>query len=73
MTLHQDNDTMVCLFADDTKLSRVLSTIGDRFELQEGLDDFMNWAEQWQLRVAEHKCLFCHMETAMRQVIISKI
>ena len=48
---------MVCLFADDTKLSRVLSTIGDRFELQEGLNDFMNWAEQWQLRVAEHKCL----------------
>ena len=43
--------------ADDTKLSRVLSTIGDRFELQEGLNDFMNWAEQWQLRVAEHKCL----------------
>ena len=54
---HQGNDTMVCLFADDTKLSRVLSTIGDRFELQEGLNDFMNWAEQWQLRVAEHKCL----------------
>ena len=43
---HQGNDTMVCLFADDTKLSRVLSTIGDRFELQEGLNDFMNWAEQ---------------------------
>ena len=39
---HQDNDTMVCLFADDTKLSRVLSTIGDRFELQEVLNDFMN-------------------------------
>ena len=54
---HQGNETVVCLFADDTKLSRVLSTIGDRFELQEGLNDFMNWAEQWQLRVAEHKCL----------------
>ena len=23
----------------------------------EGLNDFMNWADQWQLRVAEHKCL----------------
>ena len=22
-----------------------------------GLNDFMNWADQWQLRVAEHKCL----------------
>ena len=54
---HRGNDTMVCLFADDTKLSRALSTIGDRFELQESLNEFMNWAEQWQLRVAEHKCL----------------
>ena len=47
----------LCLFADDTKLSRVLSTIEDRFEWQEGLNDFMNWADQWQLRVAEHRCL----------------
>ena len=47
----------VCLFADDTKLSRVLSGTEYRFELQEGLNDFMNWADQWQLRVAEHKCL----------------
>ena len=54
---HQRNETMVCLFADDTKLSRVLSSIEDRFELQDGLNDFMNWADQWQLRVAEHKCL----------------
>ena len=54
---HQGNETMVCLFADDTKLYRVLSTIEDRFELQEGLNDFMNWADQWQLRVAEHTCL----------------
>ena len=56
---HQGNETMVCLFADDTTLSRVglLSTIEDRFELQEGLNDFINWADQWQLRVAEHKFL----------------
>ena len=54
---HQGSETMVCLFADDTKLSRVLSSTEYRFELQEGLNDFMNWADQWQLRVAEHKCL----------------
>ena len=54
---HQGSETMVCLFADDTKLSRVLSSIENRFELQEGLNDFMNWADQWQLKVAEHKCL----------------
>ena len=48
---------MVCLFVDDTKLTRVLSSIEDHFELQEGLNDFMNWADIWQLRVAEHKCL----------------
>ena len=54
---HQGSETMVCLFADDTKLSRVLSSTEDRFELQEGLNNFMNWADLWQLRVAEHKCL----------------
>ena len=64
---------MVCLFADDTKLSRVLSTIEDRFELQEGLNDFVNWADQWQLRVENTSALFCPMETAIRQVIISKM
>ena len=42
---HQDSETMVCLFADDTKLSRVLSSTEYRFELQEGLNDFMNWAD----------------------------
>ena len=54
---HQGSETVVCLFADDKKLSRVLSSTEYRFELQEGLNDFMNWADQWQLRVAEHKCL----------------
>ena len=55
---HQGSETLVCLFDDDTKLSRVLSSTEYRFELlQEGLNDFMNWADQWQLIVAEHKCL----------------
>ena len=54
---HQGSETMVCLFADDTKLSRVLASTEYRFELQEGLNDFKNWVDQWQLRVAEHKCL----------------
>ena len=44
-------------FADNTKLSRVLSSIEYRFEFQEDLNDFMNRADQWQLRVAEHECL----------------
>ena len=48
---------MVCLFADDTQVSRVLSTTECRFELQEGLNNFMNLADQWQLRVVEHKCI----------------
>ena len=34
---HQGSETMVCLFADDTKLSRVLSSTEYRFELQEGV------------------------------------
>ena len=47
---------MVCLFADDTKLTRTFSNIADRADLQESLNEFINWADQWQLQVAEHKC-----------------
>ena len=65
---HQGNETMVCLFADDTKLYRVLSRIEDRFELQEGLNDFINWADQWQL--LNTSALFCPMVTATHQFII---
>ena len=56
---HQGNETMVCLLILLTIQNYFVcvSSIEDRFELQEGLNDFMNWADQWQLRVAEHKCL----------------
>ena len=41
----------------DTNCSITDQLLAYRFELQEGLNDFMNWADQWQLRVAEHECL----------------
>ena len=35
-----------------------LNTLSNKLiVINKGLNDFMNWAEQWQLRVAEHKCL----------------
>ena len=67
---HESNETMVCLFADDTKLYRVLSNTEYRFELQEGLNDFMNWADQCNSELLNTSALFCPMETAIRQVII---
>ena len=36
---------MVCLFADDTKLTRTFSNIADRADLQESLNEFINWAD----------------------------
>ena len=54
--IYQRDETMVCLFADNTKLTRTFSNIADRADLQESLNEFINWADQWQLQVAEHKC-----------------
>ena len=51
-----DNITSVIrLFADDTKVYRVLKdTDGD--ELQLDLDKMSNWANTWQLRFNSDKC-----------------
>lgn len=38
---YQHNDTVVCLFVDNTKLSTTLSHIVGRVESQESLNDFI--------------------------------
>ena len=36
-------------FADDTKWGKVVENEGDRDVFQEGLDNLMNWARDWQM------------------------
>ena len=49
-------NTDISLFADDSKISTVLSDVSERSTMQERLNQFMEWADRWQLKIAEHKC-----------------
>ena len=51
-----DINTDIFLFADDFKTSTVLSDVSERSNMQERLNQFMEWADRWQLKIAEHKC-----------------
>ena len=51
-----DINTDISLFADDSKISTVLSDVSERSTMQESLNQFMEWADRWQLKIAEHKC-----------------
>ena len=52
---HPTNIT-VNMFADDTKFTTVFSDTLDRVLLQDCLSSFTDWADLWQLQIAEHKC-----------------
>ena len=51
-----DRNTLVSLYADDTKISTIFSDVSERHNMQEHLNEFMRWAAKWQLQIAEHKC-----------------
>ena len=53
-----DINTDISLFANDSKVSTVLSDVSERSIMQESLNQFMEWADRWQLKIAEHKCCF---------------
>ena len=51
-----DRNTLVSLYAYDTKISTIFSDVSERHNMQEHLNEFMRWAAKWQLQIAEHKC-----------------
>ena len=46
----------VCMFADDTKLLRVITSFNDNVELQSDLDSISEWCNLWKLNLNESKC-----------------
>ena len=46
----------VKLFADDTKLYRVIKNEEDKLQLQEDLNNLQKWSETWQLPFNVEKC-----------------
>ena len=48
------------LFADDTKLYRVVDSQEDANLLQEDLDQMVEWSHTWQLPFNDRKCKVMH-------------
>ena len=51
----QPTNMTVNMFAHDTKFTTVFSEPLDRILLQDSLSSFTDWADIWQLHIAEHK------------------
>ena len=51
----------VKLFADDTKLYRVIKNEEDKLQLQEDLNNLQKWSEKWQLPFNVEKCKVLHL------------
>ena len=54
----QLQSTEVLMFADDAKISKVISTIADCISLQLDLNNFFSWCETWKLSLNLDKCFF---------------
>ena len=49
-------DTRIALFADDTKLYRTISAIGDQVALQNDLIALNNWTKTWDIDLNAKMC-----------------
>ena len=54
-------DLTVKLYADDIKMYTAICDIASITELQLGLDQLSNWADEWQLSIALNKCSVLHV------------
>ena len=49
-------DSLLFMFADDTKLFREIKNQDDNAHLQQDLDELSNWSEKWKLKFHPEKC-----------------
>ena len=50
------NDTLVYLFADDTKLARIINSPSDVREIQDDITKVSFWTHHWSLKFNFEKC-----------------
>ena len=53
--------TVLCKFADDTKLGRTITCDEDRDKLQESLDKLCKWSTDWCMKFNTDKCKVMHV------------
>ena len=49
-------DSLIALFADDTKLYHRITSDFDSFQLQKDIDNFLEWTQLWLLNTNNNKC-----------------
>jgi ribonucleases P/MRP protein subunit RPP40 len=54
-------ETLLCKFPDDTKLSQVLNSEADNRKLQESLTNMNEWAKSWGMKFNTAKCKVMHV------------
>ena len=54
-------DSLLFMFADDTKLFREIKNQDDNAHLQQDLDELSNWSEKWKLKFHPGKCSVLHL------------
>ena len=58
--LEEEVTGKILKFADDTKLFRKVKEIGDKQNLQDGIDKLVKWSEKWQMLFNFGKCKCLH-------------
>ena len=54
-------NSIVKLFADDTKIYANVNTIENQERLQEDINNLMEWSDSWQLKFNKSKCKHLHL------------
>ena len=49
------------IFADDTKLAKLIESLKDREEMQKLIDKLAAWADKWEMRFNVKKCKVVHV------------
>ena len=60
------------LFADDTKIFRILESDNDRQELQQDLEKTMDWGDKWPLTLHPDKCKHMRMTRNSNELVERK-
>ena len=57
------------LFADDTKIYRIIHSLNDADILQQDLNELVNWSEKWKMEFNASKCHVLHFSGKNKQYL----
>jgi len=67
--LPQVVDSLIALFADDTKLYHSITSDIDSNQLRKDTDNFLEWTQLWLLNINNNKCKGMRIATSDRSAL----